>query len=468
MSSRKTDLNDNASEIQGLGLLFADDERSLQELMKLEIPRMGHRVTVCPDGLTAVAALEEHNFDCILVDLDMPGMTGIEVIARCKELAPDTEAVVLTGKSSLDSAIAALRHGAFDYLTKPCKLVEIEALLHRVLQKRQLTQKYRALKRHLERIEGAPRLIGNSQAMLQVRDLIAKVAPTSSTVMVLGETGTGKELVARAVHDQSMRADMPFVAVNCGALPETLIESELFGHAKGSFTGADEHRVGLFEVAHGGTIFLDEIGELPKAMQAKLLRVLESREIRRVGENKPTHVDVRIVCATHRDLPLMVEEGDFREDLMYRINTFEIQLPPLRDRLGDLPELAVHLLKRFRPQAKPTDQQLTDEAIAALCDHVWPGNVRELANVIEHATILCDQGPIGAGHLPQHFDRRQLTGAARHRPGPVTLRDLEMQAIYDALERHDGNKPAAANELGISLKTLYNKLNQVGTLEKSA
>jgi two-component system NtrC family response regulator len=286
--------------------------------------------------------------------------------------------------------------------------------------------------------------------------------------MILGETGTGKELVARAVHDQSMRGDMPFVAVNCGALPETLIESELFGHAKGAFTGADEHRTGLFEVAHGGTIFLDEIGELPKAMQAKLLRVLESREIRRVGENKPTTVDLRIVCATHRDLPLMVEEGEFREDLMYRINTFEISLPPLRDRLGDLPDLATHLLKRFRPKAKPADQQLTDDAIAALSTHVWPGNVRELANVIEHATILCDHGPIAARHLPQHFDRRQLTGAARSRPGPVTLRDMEMQAIYDALERHDGNKPSAANELGVSLKTLYNKLNQASSLEKSA
>jgi two-component system NtrC family response regulator len=469
MNSSKLQANSDAdNESKGLALLFADDERSLQELMKLEIPRMGHRVTVCPDGLTAAAALEKESFDCLLVDLDMPGLNGIDVIAKAKELSPDAEAVVLTGKSSLETAIAALRHGAFDYLTKPCKLVEIEALLRRVQDKRKLTQQYRALKRRLERIEGSPRLVGTSSAMDRVRTLIGKVAPTQSTVLILGETGTGKELVARAVHDQSSRAGEPFVAINCGALPETLIESELFGHRKGAFTGADEHRVGLFEVADGGTIFLDEIGELPKAMQAKLLRVLESREIRRVGENKSLTVDVRVVCATHRDLPEMVAAGDFREDLMYRINTFEIFLPPLRDRLEDIPELAEHLLGRFRPKANAASRQLADDAIEVLKSHVWPGNVRELANVIEHATILCDVGPITAESLPSHFNRRQLTGAAASRPGPISLRDLEMQAIYQALERHGGNKPKAADELGISLKTLYNKLNQAIELEKSA
>lgn len=455
-------------EAAGLTLLFADDERSLQELMRLELPRMGHRVTVCPDGLTAVAALEQNNYDCIVVDLDMPGLGGIDVIAKAKETSPETEAVVLTGKSSTESAIAALRYGAFDYLTKPCKLVEIEALLKRVQDKRELTKKYYALQRRLERIEGSPRLIGGTFGMEKVRTMISKVAPTESTVLILGETGTGKELVARAVHEQSSRAGMPFVAINCGALPETLIESELFGHCKGSFTGADEHRTGLFEVGSGGTIFLDEIGELPKAMQAKLLRVLESREIRRVGENKTINVDVRVVCATHRDLQEMVAQQEFREDLMYRINTFEIHLPPLRNRLDDIPELAKHLLQRFRPMAKSFEQELAPDAIDMLKGHVWPGNVRELANVIEHATILCDSGPITAEHLPPHFNRRQLTGAAKLHRGAVTLRELEMDAIHEALERNQGNKPRAAEELGVSLKTLYNKLNQSAPLEKSA
>ena len=449
-------------------MLFADDERSLQELMKLELPRMGHQVTVCPDGVTAAAALEMQNFDCILVDLDMPGMNGIQVIAKAKELSPSTEAIVLTGKSSTDTAIAALRHGAFDYLTKPCKLVEIEALLKRVQDKRELTNKYYALVHRLETIEGAPKLIGESGGMSQVQKMIARVGPTDSTVLILGETGTGKELVARAVHENSTRAGKPFVAINCGALPENLIESELFGHAKGAFTGADDHRVGLFEVASGGTIFLDEIGELPKSMQAKLLRVLESREIRRVGENKTVTVDVRVVCATHRNLEDMVADDEFREDLMYRINTFELRLPPLRERIEDIPKLASHLLARFRPKGQGFDHQLTDAALTALKSHVWPGNVRELANVIEHATILCDSGPIDAEHLPQHFNRRQLNGAAKSQLGPMTLRDLEMEAIHQALERHDGNKPKAADELGISLKTLYNKLNQSASLEKSA
>ncbi len=447
--------------------MFADDEPSLQELMKLELPRLGHRVTVCPDGLTAMAALDKTTYDCILVDLDMPGRDGIGVIAHCKEVSPETEAVVLTGKSSMETAIAALRHGAFDYLTKPCKLVELQALLKRVSDKRQLTQKYRALQHRVQRLEGTPRLIGNTPGMQKVRILIEKVAPTNSTVLILGETGTGKELVARALHEHSSRAENPFVAINCGALPETLIESELFGHRKGAFTGADDHRVGLFEVAHGGTIFLDEIGELPKAMQAKLLRVLESGEIRRVGENKTTQVDVRVICATHRDLQAMVAEEEFREDLMYRINPFEIHLPALRERIQDVPDLARHLLVRHRGK-QAIDALIADDAIEILLSHVWPGNVRELANVIEHATILCDSGPIRAEHLPPHFASRQLQGAARLRRGTITLRDLEMEAIHEALDRNEGNKPKAADELGISLKTLYNKLNQVNTLEQSA
>ncbi|MEQ8209748.1 MAG: sigma-54 dependent transcriptional regulator [Lacipirellulaceae bacterium] len=451
-----------------MSLLFADDEQSLQELMKQELPRLGHTVTVCPDGTTAVAALEKNTYDCIIVDLDMPGLDGIGVIAKCKENSPETEAVILTGKSTLESAIAALRHGAFDYLTKPCRLVEIKALLDRVSEKLALDKKCRALQHEVKRLEGSSTLIGKTPAMMKVQILIEKVAPSDATVLVLGETGTGKELVARAVHNQSPRAEAPFVAINCGALPETLIESELFGHRKGAFTGADDHRTGLFEVAAGGTIFLDEIGELPKSMQAKLLRVLESREIRRVGENKPITVDVRVVCATHRNLPEMVEAGDFREDLMYRINSFEIHLPPLRERLEDVPALAKHLLARHRGAGQGSDGEIADDAIQALLGHVWPGNVRELANVVEHATILCDSGPIRAEHLPQRFDSRQLTGAAKLSPGVMTLRELEMLAIHEALERNDGSKPKAAEQLGVSLKTLYNKLNQATSLEKSA
>jgi DNA-binding NtrC family response regulator len=451
-----------------LKILFADDEPSLQELMSLELPRMGHDATVCPDGTSAVNALERHTFDCLIVDLDMPGIKGLEVIARCKQLAPDTEAVVLTGKSSLDSAITALRQGAFDYLTKPCKLIELQALLRRVAAKRELTNQVRALKRRIERAEGETRLVGTGRHMERVRQLIAKVGPTNSTVLILGETGTGKELAARAVHDHSTRSDKPFVAVNCGALPESLIESELFGHRKGAFTGADEHRAGLFEVAHGGTIFLDEIGELPKSMQAKLLRVLESGEIRRVGDNEAFHIDVRVICATHRNLSSMVEAGEFREDLMYRINTFEVHLPSLRDRAEDIPELAEHLCRRIKPGAKSGDVLFNKDALDVLQSYSWPGNVRELANVIEHAAILCNEWPITGEDIPQRFSGSASGGAKSRSWAGLTLRDIEMRAIYESLDRHNGSKPEAAEELGISLKTLYNKLNQQLTVERAA
>ena len=440
--------------------MFADDEKSLQELMRLELPRMGHEATICPDGATAVAALDRNTYDCILVDLDMPGCNGIEVIARAKQLSPDTEAVVLTGKSSLETAVAALRHGAFDYLTKPCKLVDLEAVLRRVAEKRELTYKYRAIKQRLKRIEGAVDLIGRSEGMRQVFRLVEKVAPTNSTVLIQGETGTGKELVARAVYDQSLRAEMPLVPVNCGALPENLIESELFGHRKGSFTGADDHRTGLLQVANGGTLFLDEIGELPKSMQAKLLRFLENGEVRRVGDNEASICDVRVICATNRDLTAMVADGEFREDLWFRINTFEIPLPPLRERIDDIPLLARHLAARFGAPRGSEDAVFSPDVLDALTGHTWPGNVRELANVIEHAMILCDSPPIKLEHLPRRFFAQGTAVSVARSAETLNLRELETLAIHEALDRHQGNKSKAVEELGISLKTLYNKLNQ--------
>ena len=438
-------------------ILFADDEKNLQELMRIELPRMGYTVTVCPDGLTAVAALEKESFDCLLVDLDMPGMNGIDVIGKARELRPEIEAVVMTGKPSQETAIEALRHQVFDYLTKPCRLADVAGLLGRVNERRQTKRQLAALQHRLRRAEGDPQLVGSGKAMDDVKRLIAKVAPTDSTVLIRGETGCGKELVARALHEASLRADQPLVAVNCGALPENLIESELFGHCRGAFTGADASRSGLFEVADGGTIFLDEIGELPLSMQAKLLRVLETGDIRRLGDNQTVHVDVRIVCATHRDLEQMVEEGLFREDLMFRINTFEINVPPLRERPEDISLLATHLLRRHRSDG--SDETLfTNAAQKELQSHLWPGNVRELANVIEHAAILCETLPIDTDDLPRHFGKRQLRKEIRD-AGPMTLRELEMLAIERAIDRHDGNKPSAAEELGVSLKTLYNKIN---------
>ena len=455
---------------KSLNVLFADDEINLQELLAAELPRMGHTVTVCGNGLDAVAALENQNFDCAILDLDMPKLGGIGVIEKIRELSPTTEAVVLTGKGSTESAVAALRLGAFDYLQKPCKLVDLKGLLQRVATRRELTNKIHSLKRRLNRVEGEPEMIGDNRAMQRVRALIKKVAPTESAVLILGETGTGKELAARAVHQQSDRADKPFVAINCGALPENLIESELFGHRKGAFTGADEHRQGLFEVATGGTLFLDEIGELPMATQSTLLRVLESGEIRRVGDNEPFNVDVRIVCATHRDLTTMVAEGSFRQDLMYRINTFEVRLPPLRERSEDIPDLARHLLGRHRPELSgrlPAMEECLDHsALKLLTAHAWPGNIRELANVIEYAAILSDGLPIKASDLPGHLGSAAVIPMASG-AGGRSLREVEMQTIHATLEKCHGNKTAAAQLLGISLKTLYNKLNSE-TLRKAS
>lgn len=455
-----------------LSILFADDETSLQELMRMELPHLGHRVTVCPDGYTAVAALERESFDCLIVDLDMPGMNGIQVIERAATLSPATEAIVLTGKQSLESAVAALRFGVIDYLSKPCRLSELQTLLQRVAARRTLKRQSAAIDRSNNASPSASRrLIGSSKAMSDVLQLIRKVAPTQSTVLIRGETGCGKELVARGVHDESLRKDKAFVAVNCGALPEHLIESELFGHKKGSFTGADSQREGLFEVANGGSIFLDEIGELPLSMQAKLLRVLESGDIRRVGDNQTLHVDVRVICATHRDLDSMVESGTFREDLMFRINTFEIHVPALRERMEDVMPLARHLYLRHRPEHASIENVFADETIQILRQHPWPGNVRELANVVEHATILCDHPPILPEHLPRHFSdkrvKREIKGATNS-ISPLSLKEMELVAVQEAIHRHQGNKPAAAEELGISLKTLYNKLNQSDLANKKS
>jgi DNA-binding NtrC family response regulator len=463
---------------KSLRILFVDDEGSLQEFMRSELPRLGHEVTVCSDGRTALKALQKSSFDAAILDLRMPGMTGIELLEQLKQITPNTEAIVMTGHASIETAIEAVRLGAFDYITKPCKLAEIETILQKVADKRDLEHKNIALQTRVRAAEGPTVLVGNSPPMGGVQRLINMVAPTDSTVLILGETGTGKELVARTLYERSKRATMPFVPVNCGGLAENLVESELFGHRRGAFTGADRDHKGLFEVANGGTLFLDEVGELNKNIQVKLLRFLESGEIRRVGETEPFRTNVRVLCATNRDLRTMIGEDEFREDLYFRINTFEIRLPPLRERRQDIPELARHLLGRAA--RRPVEQVaglLSPEAIDVLLEHEWPGNVREMANVMEHAYILGGGERISPDHLPHH-----IRSGAHHAPtlslAPATtgtaassgrtLREIEMDHLVRVLDKHGGNKPAAAAELGISLKTLYNRLNQKQEERKNA
>lgn len=459
-----------SNSVNKLRVLFVDDEAAIREVMRIELPRMGHDVTICEDGQSALVALDKITFDAAIVDLRMPGLSGWDVVDHINKVSPETEVIISTGHGSIDEAIQAIRRGAYDFLPKPCKLIDIATVLQKVADKRSLQNKNYALESRLKLAEGPCQIVGETPPMLQVKKLIEKIAPTDSTALVLGETGTGKELVARRVHDLSTRASMPFVPVNCGALPENLVESELFGHRKGAFTGADTPRKGLIEIANGGTLFLDELGELDKTMQVKLLRFLESGEVRRVGDSETFHVDVRIVCATNRDLQDMVNEGTFREDLYFRVNTFEIRLPALRERKGDIPEISRVLLKRHLKKDSISQDILAPETVEILQDYDWKGNVRELANALEHAVILWDGVQIVPTDLPSNLTRNSVipiagSSSVNWTEGTQgkTLRDIEMEVIYHVLDKHDGDKPKCAAELGIALKTLYNKLNQYQT-----
>lgn len=492
-----------------LRLLFVDDEPHLREFMKSELPRLGHEVTVCADTRTAIETLKTATFDAAILDMKMEGeRSGLQVLGFLKQVSPDTEAVIMTGYASQETAIEALRLGAFDYLTKPCKLTDIEGLLLRVIEKKKLKNQAAALEARAQAAEGPTMLVGNSPAMRPVLQVIETVAHTDARVLITGETGTGKEVIARTIYMRSKRADMPFVPVNCGALATTLVESQLFGHRKGSFTGADRDHKGLFEVANGGTLFLDELGELDKNIQVKLLRFLESGEISRLGDTASITADVRVVCATNRDLRRMIAEGQFREDLLYRLNMFHIHLPPLRERKPDLPDLTRYLLARAakRP-VEHVGGLITEDALQAVLAYDWPGNVRELANAMEYAWIVSGGDPIVSTHLPHDVRMGSATRPISMAPGypppaampqavpgmqttlpfpgapapqatmpamptmgmpapqatPQGLRslaDVEMDYILQVYAKNMGNKQATATELGISLKTLYNKLHK--------
>lgn len=454
-----------------LRVLCVDDDESIAQLFESELPALGHTVTVCRNPSEAITAVDKNTFDAAIIDLRMPGGSGWDVIEHLRDNSPHTEYIISTGHGGVEETIRAIRMGAYDFLPKPVTLLEVSTALNRIAEKQALENKTEALETRLQQVEGRSDLIGESGAMQRVKTLIEKIAPTDSAVLILGETGTGKEMVARRVHEQSERADAPFVAVNCGAIPENLVESEFFGHRKGAFTGADTARKGLFEVANGGTLFLDELGELDKSMQVKLLRFLESGEVRRVGENEPFKVDVRIVCATNRDLQEMVVEGTFREDLVFRVNTFEIHLPPLRERRDDIPELARHLIARHLKRDSVPESFLPQETLTVLQAQDWSGNVRQLANVMEHAAIFSDGESIKPEDLPQKLQQggRGAAVASSTAPGvvpmfsnePRTLREMEDAMIVHVLEKHNGDKPNAAKELGIALKTLYNRLNSM-------
>lgn len=436
-------------------VIFTDDEDTFRNIMANELNRMGYQVTRCASGKETINNMQERDFDVVILDINMPDMDGIETLKRVKEVEPNTEVIILTGQGSIENAVQAIKLGAYDYLTKPCRLSELDALLQKALEKRGLNKENAHLKRLVKGTQSTPLMIGTSAAMAAVYKTIDKVAPSDAIVLIQGESGTGKELVAQAIHQRSTRANKPFVVVNCATLQETLLESELFGHIKGSFTGATESRVGLFEVADGGTLFMDEIGELTVSTQSKLLRVVQSGEIRRVGDNRIITVDTRIIAATHKNLAAEVKNGKFREDLYFRLNVITIFLPPLRERKEDIPALAQHFLQKICQNKQK--KRLTPEAMEMMTKYPWPGNVRELENTIERLVVLTEDDYISPEDLPENIFGISPNMNTQDRT-EATLSEVEKKHILKILHEKQWNKTLAAETLGISLKTLYNKL----------
>ncbi|HEX6210494.1 MAG TPA: sigma-54 dependent transcriptional regulator [Methylomirabilota bacterium] len=443
-------------------ILVVDDERSMRELLAIVLQREGYEVVCAENGRKALASLGQAPVDLLISDIKMPDMSGVEVLRAAKEADTSIAAIMMTAFASTATAVEAMRLGACDYLIKPFDVDELKLKVREKLESRQLRRENVLLKRALNQPHAFAGIIGRSPAMLAVFDLVETVARTTSTVLITGESGTGKELVARALHQHSLRRDRPFVALNCGALPETLLESELFGHMKGAFTGAESAKKGLVEVAEGGTIFLDEIGEMTPMMQVKLLRVLQERRFRRVGGVEEIEADIRVVAATNQDLPKLVADGRFREDLYYRINVIPVHLPPLRERREDIPLIADHFLAKYRTQMGKAVTGLSGEALRLLEAYRWPGNIRELENVIERAVALEQSPTVLAESLPPAL---RVNGGAGLPPGDVDplpeggfdlerhVREVERRYLAQALERAGGVQVRAAELLGMSFRS---------------
>jgi len=443
-------------------ILVADDEPGVRESLAEVLRDAGYRVRTAADGAAALAALEEDEFAVVVTDLRMPGADGLAVLRRTRELAPQTAVVVMTAHSSIESAVEALRAGATDYLLKPVIFEDILVKVERLLEHRQLVWQTQMLRREIERDFDFHQMVGKSAAMKEILTLVKKVGPTHSTVLISGESGTGKEVVARAIHHASRLRERIFLPVNCAAIPEGLLESQLFGHTRGAFTGAVAAQEGLFSRAKGGTIFLDEIGDMPLALQSKLLRTIEAKEILPVGSSNSITVDVRIIAATNRDLRRMSEEGQFREDLYYRLNVVNIHLPPLRERREDIPSLVEHLVRRHAREMNRVVRGVDNATLKLLMSQPWKGNVRELDNVIEHAMILGEDEWIRVQDLP-----RTLRDEGETLP-PVgdnlreALRAYERIHIESVLRRMNNDKRGSAELMGLSLSSLYRKLEELG------
>jgi two-component system response regulator HydG len=456
-------------------LLVADDDEAVRLSLERTLTREGYGVVLAPDGQTALDRLRQGGIDLLLSDLKMPGLTGLELLKLAKEVAPDVDVILLTAFGTVEEAVRAMKDGAIDFLTKPLQRAQLLRVVRQALERRSLIQQNRALQQRLDDLLRQGNMIGVSPAFKQMVTLIRQVADSSATVLIQGESGTGKELAARAIHDGSPRHAGPFVAVNCAALPETLLESELFGYEKGAFTGAAGRKEGRFELADGGTLFLDEVADLSPLTQPKILRVLQEGEFERVGGTRTLRVDVRIVTATNQDLAQLVRDKRFREDLYYRLNVITVTTPPLRERREDIRVLAQHFLRVYAAKNNRTLEGLSDEALGCLEAYRWPGNVRELENVVERAVVLARGTIIEVDNLPANVTERAVTfkreEPAAGRPGAAPdgvftirigtpLAEIEQRVLEETLRFANGNRTVTAKLLGVDPKTVFRKLKQ--------
>ena len=443
-------------------VLVVDDEPLMRDFVGETLLRMGCEVKFASEGLAAIRLLENENFDLVFSDMKLPKLSGLEVLKSAKELSPKTEVVIMTAYGTIETAIEAMKSGASDYLLKPFTPEQVELLVEKISSSVSLKAENEYLRREVNENYGFGEIIGQSEPLQDVYTIIKKVAESKASVLISGETGTGKELIARAIHYNSDRKNKPFIKFNCAALPENLIESELFGHEKGAFTGANILRQGRFELADGGTIFLDEISEIDISLQPKLLRVLQEREFERVGSARSIKVDVRILASTNRDLKAEIEKGAFREDLYYRLNVVPVHLPPLRERKGDVLLLAEKFLKRFSQENKKQAKSFTKEALDLLEKYPWPGNVRELENVIERSVVMDRSNIIEPKDLGISLESSDsfMPQAKTDKPTGQTLAEMEKDLIVSTLNHYQGNRTKTADVLGISIRTLRNKLHE--------
>lgn len=442
---------------ESIRVLVVDDEERMRDLLAKVLQRAGYDVSQAPCGRQALALTREQAFDIVLTDIRMPTMDGLELLRALRDETPETTVIMMTAFGSVDSAVQAMKEGAYHYISKPFQMDEIRIVLERAAADRRMRRELVSMREVLQERFGFDKLVGKSEPMRQVYDLIERVASSTATILIQGRSGTGKELVARAIHVNGPRRDQPFVPVNCSAIPEDLLESELFGHMRGSFTGAISDRKGLFMDADGGTLFLDEIGDMGTDLQAKLLRVLQDRHIRPVGGTREVEVDVRVVAATNQNLESRIADGLFREDLYFRLNVIPITLPDLRNRAEDVPLLIEHFLDRFTEDGGER-KSISRDAMAALVRYAWPGNVRELENAVERASVLCRDGEIGLQDLPESVRSEQGGRLARQLQDEASLAEVERDYIEMVLERNKGNQTRTAEVLGIDRRTLSRKL----------